>query len=90
MIGNWKLVPGQSDLERWDFAFHSDGKLQMALGTELNEGYWRVTSVQGPTGHVLIEWPDDAPQTLRVQLDGGTLQIALEGVGNFTFHAAVP
>ncbi len=90
MVGNWELVPGQSQLDRWDFAFHSDGKLQMALGTALSEGRWRVTSVRGSLGYVLIDWPDDAPQTLRVRLEQGTMQIGLDGVGNFAFRAAVP
>jgi hypothetical protein len=90
MVGNWELVPGQSQLERWDFAFHSDGHLQMALGNELNDGQWRVTSVQGTTGYVLINWPDDAPQTLRVRLQSGTMQISLEGVGSFAFRVQVP
>jgi len=88
MIGNWELVPGQSRWERWDFAFHSDGQLQMALGNQLSEGRWRVTSVQGTTGYVLIEWPDDAPETMRVRLESGTMQIALDSVGNFAFRAA--
>ncbi|HRX82214.1 MAG TPA: hypothetical protein P5307_24275, partial [Pirellulaceae bacterium] len=90
MIGNWELVPGQSQLERWDFAFHDDRKLQMALGTQLSEGWWKVTSVQGSTGYVLIEWPDEAPETMRVRFDGGTMQVQLESVGNFAFRPAVP
>ena len=53
LIGNWELVPGQTELNRWDFAFHTDGTLQMALGNELNEGRWSVTSVRRDTGYVL-------------------------------------
>lgn len=90
VVGNWEVVPGQSQFERWDFAFHSDHHLQMALGTELSEGRWRVASVRGSIGYILIEWPDDAPQTLRVQLERGTMRIALDGVGDFAFRAAVP
>ncbi|MDA1052133.1 MAG: hypothetical protein O3C40_16860 [Planctomycetota bacterium] len=90
MIGNWELVPGQKNLDRWDFAFHADGELQMALGSQLNEGRWEVTSLQGQTGYVLIAWPDDAPQTLRVRLESGRMQVELDGVGNFAFRAAVP
>lgn len=90
MVGNWELVPGQSQLDRWDFAFHSDGHLQMALGNQLSEGRWEVTSVRGATGNVLIEWPDDAPETMQVRLESSTMQIALDSVGNFAFRAAAP
>ncbi len=90
MIGNWELVPGQSQLDRWDFAFHVDGQLQMALGNELNEGSWKVTSVQGTTGFVSIRWPDDGAETMRVRFDGGAMHVELDSVGNFSFRAAVP
>ncbi|MCA9122380.1 MAG: hypothetical protein H6822_17845 [Planctomycetaceae bacterium] len=90
MVGNWELIPGQSQLERWDFAFHDDRKMQMALGNQLSEGRWKVTSVQGETGYLLIEWPDEAPETMRVRFEGGTMQIQLESVGSFAFRAAVP
>lgn len=90
MIGNWELVPGQSQLERWDFAFHNDRKLQMAVGTQLSEGRWSVTSVHGTTGYVSISWSDGSRETMLVRLEGGTLQIRLDSVGNFAFRAAVP
>jgi hypothetical protein len=90
MIGNWELVPGQSQLERWEFAFHSDRKMQMALGTQLSEGRWKVTSVQGTAGYVLIDWPDDAPETMLVRFEGGTMRVELPSVGNFAFRPAVP
>ncbi|MBC8355883.1 MAG: hypothetical protein H8E66_28230 [Planctomycetes bacterium] len=90
MVGNWDLVPGQAELERWDFAFHDDGNLQMALGNALSEGHWKVTSVRQQTGHVLIAWPDDAPETMRVTFESGTMRVDLDSVGNFVFRAAVP
>ena len=64
--------------------------MQMALGTQLSEGRWRVTSVQGTTGYVLISWPDEAPETMLVRMEGGTMQIQLPSVGSFAFRAAVP
>ena len=88
MVGNWELVPGQQQLERWDIAFHTNGQLQMAVGNELSEGRWKVTSARGATGHVLIEWLDDAPETMRVRLEGGTMQVSMDSVGNFAFRAA--
>lgn len=90
MIGNWELVPGQSQLERWDFAFHVDRKLQMALGTELNEGRWSVTNVEDETGYVLIRWPDDVPETMRVKFEAGTMHVELDSVGAFAFRRAGP
>jgi hypothetical protein len=90
MIGNWELVPGQSQLERWDFAFHNDRTLQMALGTQLSKGWWSVTSVHGTTGYVSISWSDGTRETIHVRLEGGTMQVQLDSVGNFAFRAAVP
>ncbi len=90
IIGNWELIPGQAQLNRWDFAFHADGKLQMALGTTLSDGRWRVISAQKSFGEVLISWPDDAPETMRVRFDGDTMQVELASVGNYDFRAAVP
>ena len=90
MVGNWELMPGQSQLERWDFAFHSDHKLQMALGNQLSEGHWKVTSVNGTTGYLLINWPDEAPETMRVRFESGMMQVHLDSVGSFAFRAAVP
>ncbi|MEO8494771.1 MAG: hypothetical protein ABI614_06855 [Planctomycetota bacterium] len=88
LVGNWVLIPGQPGPERWDFAFHADGHMQMALGTQLSEGHWRVASVRGSTGDVLIDWSDDTQQTLRVRLESGAIQVSLEGVGNVAFRAA--
>lgn len=49
-----------------------------------------MASAQGATGYVLIDWPDDAPETMLVRFEGGTMQVELPSVGNFAFRSALP
>jgi hypothetical protein len=90
MTGNWELVPGQSQLARWEFAFHLNGQFEMALGNDVNKGQWKVESAQGLSGEVSIIWPDDAPETMRVRFESGIMYIDLDSVGKFRFRSALP
>ena len=94
LTGNWELAAGQTQVDRWEIAFHGNGRFQMKLvsdGVEdLSEGEWQVTHARGNQAQVRIKWPDEAAETMVVQFAGGQLNVALPSVGNFTFRAATP
>ena len=89
LVGNWEIVPGQSpeySSMRWDFAFHSNGRMQMVSDEELDEGRWEVHAALGTAVLILVTWSDATQEEMRIEIEGGMLHVDVPGVGIVKFR----